>query len=304
MQSKIVVIGSSNVDFIMTMPRLPKLGETITDGVFTQTYGGKGANQAVAAARAGAQVTFVTCLGDDDFADKIIANFTKDGMNTQFIEKAARVSTGTALVMIGEGGNNYLSVAPGSNFKLSIDQIDKAQEAIKEADMLIMQLEVSNESNYYLLDLAEKLDKKVLMNYAPPQFFDRKYLRIVEILVVNETEAEFITGFKVETNVEIEMASEKLYALCPNTVIITLGSKGCYVKRGSEKFFSEGFKVKAVDATAAGDTFCGVLAVGITEGKSIKDAVKFAQAAAALAVTKLGAQPSIPVRLEIDTLNS
>jgi len=226
MKSKITVIGSSNVDFIMKMPRLPKLGETITDGVFTQTFGGKGANQAVAAARAGAEVTFVTCLGDDDFADKIISNFNKDGINTQFIEKASGVSTGTALIMIGESGDNYLSLAPGSNFNLSVTQIDKATQAIKDADMIIIQLEITDRSNLHVLDLAHKLGKKVLMNYAPPLPFELSALGKVAVLVVNETEAEFITGLKVQTEEEIAITAEKLFVICPQTVIVTLGSRG------------------------------------------------------------------------------
>jgi ribokinase len=303
MKHRISVIGSTNVDFIMKMPRLPKVGETITDGVFNQTYGGKGANQAVAAARAGGEITFVTCLGDDDFADKIIQNFKSDAIETKFIQKVKGVSTGTALVMIGES-DNYLSVAPGSNNELSVNQVNMSLNAIESSEFIIIQLEIPEQTNKYILDLAIKSGKKVLLNYAPPLQFDKSYLKKISVLVANETEAEFITGKKVETEEEVIQAANDLFELCPHTVIITLGKKGCYVKTANETFFSKGFIVNAVDATAAGDTFCGSLTVAITEGKNLKDAVRFAQSAAALAVTKLGAQPSIPHREEIETFLS
>lgn len=300
----IVVIGSSNVDMIMKISRLPKLGETITDGEFVQVFGGKGANQAVAAARAGGNVTFVNCVGEDAYADVMIANFAKDGINTEFIFKEKEVPSGTALVMIGDAGKNYLAVAPGANYKLTPAHVDKSIKAIEAAEMVIIQLEIPINTTKYILDLCQKLNKKVIYNLAPVQAFDLSYLSKVHLFVVNETEAEELTKLNVKSNEEVEIAAEKLLSYGAENVIITLGSEGCYFTNHKEKYFLPSFKVQAVDTTAAGDTYCGSLAVALTEGKSWKDAIRFASAASAISVTKLGAQPSVPFRKEIDTFLS
>lgn len=300
----IVVIGSSNVDMIMKLSRLPKLGETITDGEFVQVFGGKGANQAVAAARAGGNVTFVNCVGEDAYADMMIANFAKDGIKTEFIFKEKGVPSGTALVMIGDAGKNYLAVAPGANYKLTPAHVDKSIKAIEAADMVIIQLEIPINTTKYILDLCQKLNKKVIYNLAPVQVFDLSYLSKVHLFVVNETEAEELTKLDVKSNEEVEIAAQKLLSYGAENVIITLGSEGCYFTNHKEKYFLPSFKVQALDTTAAGDTYCGSLAVALTEGKSWKDAIRFASAASAISVTKLGAQPSVPFRKEIDTFLS
>jgi ribokinase len=300
MDKKIVVIGSSNIDFIMKMPRLPKVGETITDAVYMQTFGGKGANQAVGAARAGGNVYFVSCVGDDDITPRMLENFKKDKIDTSFVFHENNISTGTALVMIGDQGSNYLSVAPGANYKLLPALIDKAIDLIKEAEIVILQYEILVETLKYTLDLCAKLGKTVLWNFAPARDFDIGYLKNVSILVVNETEAEILSGIAVKDDSSVEKAARELKKLGCKTVIITLGTNGSFIFDGVNTQKVAAFKVDAFDTTAAGDIYCGSLAVALVEEKTFSDAVRFASAAAAISVTRMGAQPSAPTRNEID----
>ncbi len=297
---KIVVIGSTNVDFLIKTEKLPAFGETVTGGVFFQNYGGKGANQAVGAARAGGKVTFVTCLGEDLYADNLLENFKKDGIETSFIFRDRDEATGSALIMLDKDGNNYLSVASGANYKLTPDHIDQALNSITEAEMIVMQMEIPFDTIKYVFELAAKHNKKVLFNLAPAKPFDVGVLKKTYAFVVNEVEASMVTGLKVETDDEIMTAARELLKLGCKTAIITLGSRGSYVASDDFTGFVPAFKVKAVDTTAAGDVYCGSLAVALVEGKSLTDAVKFAGAASAISVTRLGAQPSAPLRKEID----
>jgi ribokinase len=301
MVKKIVVIGSSNIDFIMKMPRLPKVGETITDAVFMQTFGGKGANQAVGAARAGGNVYFVNCVGDDDITPVMLEQYKRDGINTGFVFKETNISSGTALVMIGEQGANYLSVAPGANYKLSPAYIDKAADLIKEAGIILLQYEIPTNTLKYTLDFCEKHGKKVLWNFAPARDFEKEYLKKVSILVVNETEAEILSGIAINNEASVIIAAKELANLGCGTVIITLGIRGSFIYSSEGEEWVPAFKVEAVDTTAAGDIYCGCLAVALVEGKTLSESVKFAGAAAAISVTRLGAQPSAPSRTEIDS---
>ena len=300
MRKKIVVIGSSNIDFIMKMPRLPKVGETVTDAVYMQTFGGKGANQAVGAARAGGNVWFVSCAGDDDITPRMLEQLKHDGINIDFVFREKNISTGTALIMIGEEGTNYISVAPGANYRLMPAYIHKATDLIIEAEVIILQYEIPAETLEYTLSLCEKYNKKVLWNFAPAREFDKNYLRKISILVVNETEAEILSGIAVTSNESVVKAAEKLKELGCSSVIITLGVKGSFVLSQEGKEWVPAFNVNAVDTTAAGDIYCGSLAVALSEGKSFAESVKFASAAAAISVTRMGAQPSAPSRNEID----
>jgi ribokinase len=299
MNNNIVVIGSSNVDFIMKMERLPKVGETVTDSIFMQVFGGKGANQAVGAARAGGKVTFVSCVGDDKFADLMIENFKQDGIDTDFVFKEKDVATGAALIMIGSKGNNYISVAPGANYRLSKSHIDKITGIIRNADIILLQYEILPETLKYIIDACHGLNKRVVLNLAPAKPIEDKYLEKLSILVVNEVEAEFLTGKKVMTSNDIEAAAASLLKKGIETVIITLGEEGSYIASGNYREKIDAFRVKALDTTAAGDIYCGSLCVALTEGKSLPDAVRFAGAASAISVTRLGAQPSAPTRQEI-----
>ena len=295
-----MVIGSTNVDFLIKTEKLPGFGETVTGGVFFQNYGGKGANQAVGAARAGGDVTFITCLGEDLYADNLMENFEKDNIETTYVFRDRDEATGSALIMLDRDGNNYLSVASGANYKLAPSHIDQALNKILEAEMIVMQMEIPFETTSYVFELAEKYKKKVLFNLAPARPFDLSVLKKTFAFVVNEVEASMVTGLKVETDDEIKTAAQKLLSLGCKTAIITLGARGSYVASADYSGIVSAFRVNPVDTTAAGDVYCGSLAVALVEGKSLPDAVRFAGAASAICVTRLGAQPSAPFRKEIE----
>ena len=300
MKNKIVVIGSSNVDLIMKMDRLPEKGETVTEAEFMQVYGGKGANQAVAAARAGGNVAFVNCVGEDAYTPQMILNYKIDRIDTRFVFEEKGVASGHALIMIGGDGDNYISVAPGANYRLTPHKINEAWSIIDEAAMIVMQYEILEETIKYVIDLANEKNIPVLWNVAPARAFDFSYIPKVNILVLNELEAGFLAEMIVENLSDAEIAADILINKGVEKVIITLGSQGAFVVTKDEKVSVPSFKVDAVDTTAAGDTFCGSFAVALVEGKSLKEALQFASAAAAISVTRMGAQPSAPTRKEID----
>jgi len=291
---KIAVVGSSNIDMIIKSSRLPKPGETVGDGIFAKANGGKGANQAVAAARAGGNVVFISCLGNDDFAHTMLNDFKNGKIDTQFVFIEDKEPTGIALILVDNSGENCISVAPGANHKLSVEHIKKAETIIKESEIILLQLEIPVESVLFAIELAHKHKKKVLLNPAPARQIDDKHLAMIHSLVLNETEAEFLTGLPVRTDSQIREAAKALMEKGSQNIVITLGAKGAFVKNSERDEFLPGFKVEAVDTTAAGDVYCGNLAVALVEGKSIFEAVRFASAASAISVTRLGAQPSAP----------
>ena len=297
---KIVVIGSSNVDLIMKMDHLPEKGETVTDAEFFQVYGGKGANQAVAAARAGGDVAFVNCVGEDAYTPKMVQNYDDDGIDTKYVFQEKDVASGHALIMIGKAGDNIISVAPGANYRLTPARINEALPVIEEAGIIVMQYEIPGETIKHVIDLANARNISVLLNFAPARQFDLSYISKINILVLNEVEAGFLAEMPVENETDAEKAAEKLVAQGVEKVIITLGRQGAFVLTKDEKVSVPAFKVDAVDTTAAGDTFCGAYAVANAERMIPVDALRFASAAAALSVTRMGAQPSAPSRLEID----
>lgn len=300
MKNKIVVIGSSNVDLIMKMDRLPEKGETVTDAVFMQVYGGKGANQAVAAARAGGNVAFVSCVGKDAYTPQMIQNYKNDKIDTQFVFHENGIASGHALIMIGGDGDNCISVAPEANYKLLPAKIDQAFAVFDEAAIIVMQYEIPEETIKYVIDLANKNNIPVLWNVAPARAFDFSYIPKVNILVLNEVEAGFLAEMPVENESDAEIAANILVGKGVEKVIITLGSQGAFVVTKNEKVSVPAFKVEAVDTTAAGDTFCGSFAVALVERKSLKESLRFASAAAAISVTRMGAQPSAPTRKQIN----
>lgn len=301
MKNKIVVIGSSNVDLIMKMDRLPAKGETVTDAEFMQVYGGKGANQAVAAARAGGNITFVSCVGEDAYTPQMVKNYFNEGMDTRFVFKEKGIASGYALIMIGGDGDNIISVAPGANYRLLPNKIDEALQALNEASMIVMQYEIPEETIKYVIDKANERNIPMLFNFAPARDFDFNYIPKVDIFVLNETEASILSKIPVESEVDAEKAATILIQQGVKKVIVTLGTNGALVVTKEETIKVPAFKVEAIDTTAAGDTFCGTLAVGLVEGLSLQEALQFASAAAAISVTRLGAQPSAPSRTEIQT---
>lgn len=297
---KIVVIGSSNVDLIMKMDHLPEKGETVTNAEFFQVYGGKGANQAVAAARAGGNVAFVNCVGEDAYTPQMVVNYINDGIDTQYVFPENGISSGHALIMIGGQGMNYISVSPGANYRLTPEKINQAMPVIDEAAMIVMQFEIPEETIRHVTAIAHKKNIPVLWNVAPARSFDFSLLPKINILVLNEVEAGFLSGMLVKTETDAEIAAGKLIGIGVEKVIITLGSGGALAVTGDGKVSVPAFTVEAIDTTAAGDTFCGSLAVALVEGKSLKEALIFASAAAAISVTRMGAQPSAPYRNEIE----
>ena len=298
--SDVVVVGSSNIDLIMKMDRIPRVGETVSDATFVQTFGGKGANQAVAAARAGGRVAFVGCVGDDAYGVQVRENLTRDGIDTRFVFSEAGVASGTALIMIGGDGDNCISVAPGANYRLTPAHVERAREAIAGAACVVTQCEILPETLAHVVSLASSLGKPVLLNLAPARAIADATLAQLACLAVNETEAEFLTGRPVASDEEVAAAAAALLARGPKTVLLTLGARGAYVAAQGVRALVPGFSVAAVDTTAAGDVHCGAFAVATVEGRPLLEAVRFANAAAALSVTRLGAQPSAPRRAEVD----
>ena len=299
-KNQIVVIGSSNIDLLMKMDHLPEKGETVTDAEFFQVYGGKGANQAVAAARAGGNVTFVNCVGEDANTPQMVQNYKNDGIDTTWVFHEKGIASGHALILIGDAGNNYISVAPGANYKLTPKKIDEAMDAIKDAAMIVMQYEIFEETVKHVIDMANHHGIPVLLNFAPARTFDLSYIPKVNILVLNEVEAGYMAQMKVENEQDAEQAAKILLDKGVEKVVITLGSKGAFMMTQDENVRVPAYIVEAVDTTAAGDTFCGALAVALVEGKSLRESLQFASAAAAISVTRMGAQPSAPTRKEIE----
>jgi ribokinase len=297
---KIVVVGSSNTDMILQSERVPKAGETILGGRFSTAAGGKGANQAVASARAGGDVHFIARLGDDMFGQKALAGFKQDNINTEHVFIDGTAPSGVALIFVADDGENIIGVGPGANSNLSTDDIISAQDTIASADIVLMQLEIPIPTVKKAASIGAQAGAAVILNPAPAQPLSDELLSNISLLTPNESEAELLTGIKIETEKDAEKAAKALLEKGIQQVIITMGSKGVFVFNADGGQVVSGFEVKPVDTTGAGDVFNGALAVAVAEGKSLQEASVFANAAAALSVTKLGAQPSVPTRAEIE----
>lgn len=297
---KITVIGSSNTDLVVKAPKLPAPGETVLGSEFIIAPGGKGANQAVAIARLGGNVTFVAKLGMDDFGDQRLEDFRKDGMDTRFVFRDAEIPSGVALIFVDEDGENMIAAVQGANARLSPDDVDKARAAIEGADMVVLQLETTMETVEHAITIAAKNSVPVILNPAPGRKLKPGLIEKVDYLTPNETEAEILTGTKVTDVDSAQRAGAELLRLGAGNVIITMGKRGAMLVVSDESFLIPAFPVDAVDATAAGDAFNGGLACALASGKDLKDAIEFANAVAALAVTKMGAQPSMPTRDELE----
>jgi ribokinase len=299
---RILVIGSSNTDMIIKLERIPQPGETILGGEFSTAAGGKGANQAVAAARAGGEVTFVARVGRDMFGEKAIAGFVQDGIHVEHITRDPEAPSGVALIFVAKNGENSIAVASGANARLSPDEVKKAEPAIVGAHSVLMQLETPLETVQAAAESAARAEVPVILNPAPARSLPGELLKLVSILTPNETEAGLLTGIVVQDVETAARAAEELLDQGVQTAIITLGARGAFVAADSCRKLIPGFQVEPVDTTAAGDVFNGALAVALGEGRPLLEAVRFASAAAAISVTRLGAQPSAPARKEIETL--
>jgi ribokinase len=295
----ILVVGSSNTDMIIRVPRIPKPGETVLGGEFAMASGGKGANQAVAAARAGGRVTFIARVGDDVFGSRALENFKADGIDTKFIVRDGSAPSGVALINVGSDGENAISVASGANAGLSEDDVADAAAAFDTANILLMQLETPPGTVLAGAREARKRGLPVMLNPAPARPLDDELVGLVSILTPNAPEAESLTGVSVSGESGVRRAADILRQRGPRVVVITLGDRGCFASSRDFEGFVPAFAVTAVDTTAAGDVFNGALAVALAEESGLAESLRFASAAAAVSVTRRGAQPSAPARGEI-----
>lgn len=297
-KNKIIVIGSANTDMVVKSQSLPKPGETILGGTFLMNAGGKGANQAVAAARLGGDVTFVTKVGNDIFGNQTIEGLQKEGIHTENIFIDEKAPSGTALIMVNEEGENCIVVAPGANGNLLPADIEQVKE-INDAEIILMQLEIPMETIEAVAVKAKANHQKVIINPAPAQKLSDELLNGLFLITPNETEAGILSGIKVEDETTATQAAEVFLNKGVQNVIITLGKQGAYFQNIDMKFITDAPVVKAMDTTAAGDTFSGALTVALTEGKDWENSVKFAIEAASISVTRMGAQSSVPYRNEM-----
>lgn len=302
MKPAIVVLGSSNTDMVVRLPRLPGPGETILGGVFSKVPGGKGANQAIAAARAGGQVTFIGRVGGDSFGRDAVAALLAEKIDLTYLTSDTGHPSGVALICVDAHGENAIAVAPGANGEVSVQDVECARDAITKADILVAQFEVPLPSVRAAAQLAASAGTRFILNPAPALPVDDELLRTVSVLTPNEHEAEVLTGVHIADHGGVVRAAQALQARGAGSVIITLGDRGAYVRENDESAWIPAFKVKTVDCTGAGDVFNGALAVALGEGLALFEAARFAGAAAAIAVTRQGAQPSVPTRSEIDSL--
>lgn len=300
MHANVVVVGSLNMDLVTRAPRLPRGGETLVGHSFVTVPGGKGANQAVAAARLGANVAMVGCVGGDAYGVRLRDALIVEGIDCSAVSVAAQVSTGVALIVVDDDSQNAIVIVAGGNGELSVDAVRSVDHLLAAADVLVCQLEVPMATVEYVLRRGHELGKTVLLNPAPASGpLPAHWYPWVDYLIPNETEANLLTGLPVDSLAAAEVAGAALLASGAGKAIITLGEQGALlVEAGRVRHFTAP-RVRAVDTTAAGDTFVGGFAAALAEGKSEDEAIRYGQSAAALSVTRSGAQPSIPSAAEV-----
>ena len=301
---KVIVIGSSNTDMVFETPKFPDKGETVIGGKFEIVSGGKGANQAVAAVRAGSTVLFLTKVGDDDFGENAITKYEHEGIETSYILVQKGVASGIAMIMVHKkSGENSIIVSPGSNSYLNNKDVDLISKQIRINDIVLCQLEIPIETVSYALSLAKQKKAKTILNPAPYKNISQNLLKKVDIITPNESEAFALTGVKLTNENSIEKAASYLLKMVKEAVIITLGKKGVYyISKQVEGQFLSTPRVNAIDTTAAGDVFNGYFASELANNKKIVDSIKTAMKAASISVTRKGAQPSIPLNSELKNL--
>lgn len=297
---RVVVVGSSNTDLVVGAPHVPRPGETLLGSDFVVVAGGKGANQAVAAARLGAKVTFVANIGRDRFGDASVAGFQREGIVVDFIRREDGLPSGVALIVVGDDGENSIVVAPGSNASLLPADVDAARDEIANARVVLCQLETPVETTKRALELGRDGGATTILNPAPARPLPRDLFPLVDWLTPNETEAAALTGMRVSTREEAERAGRMLLGLGVGGAIVTLGAEGALLVMDDRVLHVPAPKVTAIDTVAAGDAFNGALAVGLGRGDAVEDALGYANAVGALSVTKRGAQPSLPTREEVE----
>lgn len=299
---RVVVVGSSNTDLVVKTRSIPRPGETVLGGSFLMAAGGKGANQAVAAARLGADVTFIARIGTEAFGDAALAGLIAEGIRTDFIIRDDRATSGVALIIVDEQAENAIAVAPGANSLLSVEDIERANESIRAADVVLLQLETPLDTVRHAARLARDARVHVILNPAPAQPLDQQLLECVTVLTPNRGEATVLSGIEVTDEATARAAARALLAMGVEHVVITLGGEGAlWIGRDGEDRVA-GVAVETLDTTAAGDAFNGALAATLGVGPSLGEAVRFATVAGALATTRMGAQPSLPTRDEIEAL--
>ena len=299
MTPKIVVVGSANTDFVLGVPQMPSKGETVLGDQFRAVRGGKGANQAVAAARLGADVTFVARLGTDSFGDEALAAYRQEGIHTDFVVRDAEIHSGVALILVNPQGENMIAVGPGANSRLTPEDVLAASEAIREADCVLLQLEIPLYAVQAAVEIAHANSVRVIINPAPAQKLSPEILKSIDILTPNETEAAILAGQDASSKDQkslVELAS----LLGISRLVVTLGSRGACIVEGGERTDVPAFSIKPVDTTASGDAFNGALAVALARGEDLPQAVRYANAAGAITATRHGAQPSLPTRQELE----
>ena len=290
----LVVVGSINTDMVVRAPQLPRAGETVLGGDFRQVAGGKGANQAVAAARAGAAVAMVGCVGDDQRGRDAVDGLRQEGVEVSQIQRLTEAASGVTLIVVDASGQNCIAVAPGANACLTPAMIRHAEPLLVAADVVLVQLEVPLDAVVATATIASGHGARVILDPAPAQALPDALWRRLALITPNVTEAAALTGREIRDQKDARAAAGVLLERGVESVIVTLGTNGVLVTTRQARTVIEGLAVEAVDTTAAGDTFAGALAARLVEGADLVDASRFANAAAALAVTRMGAQPSVP----------
>lgn len=297
--NKIIVIGSSNTDMVVRSERLPRPGESVIGGGFMMAGGGKGANQAVAVARMGHRVIFTAALGRDMFGDAAVSSYQRFGIDTSYIVRKDAPS-GVALIMVDSAGQNSISVALGANNSLSTEDIRGVLEQVEKDDIVLLQLEVPMATVDAAVDIAAAKGARVVLNPAPAAVVSEQTLSKLYLITPNQTEAQTLTGIEVKDEATASLAAQVLCSRGVGRVVITMGSLGAYLYEEGRGEMIEARKVAAVDTTAAGDVYNGALCAALAEGKSLREALTFATKASAISVTRVGAQPSVPTREEVD----
>ena len=296
---KICVIGSLNMDLVVNVDEMPKKGQTLIGSSFKEVPGGKGANQAVAIARLGGDINMIGKVGSDSFGKTLIEQLKNDNVDTEYVQ-IENCASGVAMITVDKNAENSIVVAPGANFRVLEEDIDKCIDGIKKSDIVVLQLETPLNTIKYALEKSKELGKYTILNPAPAVKLGDEIIRNVDLLTPNETELEIISGVSIETEEDIQKAAQIMIEKGVKELIVTLGSKGSLYINKEKSMFKKAYRVEAVDTTAAGDSYTGALAVALSQDKKMEDAMDFASKVGALSVLKEGAQSSLPTLEDVE----